>query len=292
MTSNPEYKPRVARSTHSIDIRGIEYSINEWGEADSPPFFYLHGWADTGSTFQFVVDELSANWRVIAPDWRGFGRTRDYSPSFWFADYLADLHALLAIYSPDAPARIVGHSMGANVASLYAGTMPERVSAFINIEGFGLPDSDPGDAPERYREWLLAAEAGPEFSVYADMQSLAKRIRKRSPALSESRAEFVAREWAVNDGDAVHLRASANHKLPNPVLYRRAEAEACWRRVEADVLLVTGESSLFPSRFGNLADLPFPNARSTAIAAAGHMIHFEAPQALAEEIERFLTQYL
>ena len=76
-----------------------------------------------------------------------------------FPDYLADSARLLQAYSPDAPARLVGHSMGANVASLYAGTMPERVSALVNVEGFGLKDSDPGEAPQRYRDWLTSGRS-------------------------------------------------------------------------------------------------------------------------------------
>jgi pimeloyl-ACP methyl ester carboxylesterase len=75
--------------------------------------------------------------------------------------------------------------------------------------------------------------------------------------------------------------------MPNPVLYRRAEAEACWRNVRAPVLLVSGDRSEFAGKFGRLDDLSFANAHSTAVAGAGHMIHFEAPASLAEQIERF-----
>jgi pimeloyl-ACP methyl ester carboxylesterase len=82
--------------------------------------------------------------------------------------------------------------------------------------------------------------------------------------------------------------------LPNPVLYRRAEAEACWRRVQAPVLLVAGADSPFLARLGRAAGrdvadaLPFPNRQSTTIAGAGHMIHFDAPSALAAAIDEFL----
>jgi pimeloyl-ACP methyl ester carboxylesterase len=273
-------------------IRGVEYCVNEWGSSDAPLFFYLHGWADTGSTFQFVIDALASDWRVIAPDWRGFGRSTDDSAAYWFPDYLADLHEILNHFSPEQPVRLVGHSMGANVCSLYGGTMPERVAAIVNIEGFGLTDSNPEDAPNRYREWLEAGTTQPEFSKYADMQSLASKLQKRSPALSDSQAEFVAREWARENGDTVRLRANPNHKLPNPVLYRRTEAEACWRNIGAAVLLISGELSPFARQFGSTADLPFPSSESSTIPAVGHMIHFEAPEALAAQIDRFLTKYL
>ncbi len=275
-----------------MHVRGVEYCINEWGEDDAPLFFYLHGWADTGATFQFVVDALKSDWRVIAPDWRGFGRTRHRCHAYWFPDYLADLHEILNVYSPDEPARLVGHSMGANVCSLYAGTIPERVSTFVNIEGFGLSDSDPTDAPVRYRDWLEAGQSSPTFSSYADFGKLASRIRKRSPALSEAQADFVAREWASEVDGVVRLRADPNHKLPNAVLYRRAEAEACWRNTKASVLLVSGETSGFAGQLGSMEALPFPTARFCTIPAVGHMVHFEAPRRLAEQMEQFLKKSL
>lgn len=287
-----KYEPSVTNRPHSKMVRGIEYHINEWGDKDAPLFVYLHGWADTGSTFQFVVDALQSDWRVIAPDWRGFGRTVHRAESYWFPDYLADLHELLEVYSPDVPVMLVGHSMGANVASLYAGAMPERVSALINVEGFGLKNTDPLEAPRRYRDWLESGRETLEFSTYENFDALAARIRKRNPGLTTSQADFVAREWALENNGIIRLRADPSHKLPNPVLYRRAEADACWRNVSAAVLLVSGDRSAFITQFGLSDDLPFPNQRAVTIEGSGHMIHFEAPAALAGQIESFLKQPL
>ena len=117
--------------------------------------------------------------------------------------------------------------MGGNVAGLYAGAMPERVQAFVNIEGFGLSDSDPDAAPDRYRGRIEKGYDLPAYSDITDFSSLAKRIRRRSPRMTMVQAEFVAREWASSDEDGnVHLRADPRHKLSNAVLYRRGEAEA------------------------------------------------------------------
>jgi len=275
-----------------LPVRGIEYCCNEWGDVDAPLVFYLHGWADAGSTFQFVVDALTSGWRVVAPDWRGFGRTVHRSESYWFPDYLADLHAILDHYSPGTPATLVGHSMGGNVASLYAGTMPERVSAVVNIEGFGLSDSDPDDAPQRYRSWLEASRDGAIFSTYTSFESLGERIRKQNPRIGAKEANFVARQWACEDGELVRLRADPSHKLPNPVLYRRAEAEACWRNISARMLLIAGDSSPFATQFGSIDELPFPKSHTATLPGVGHMIHFEAPERLAHEIEQFLKKTL
>ena len=178
---------------------------------------------------------------MIAPDWRGFGRSSCRCSGYWFPDYLADLHALLEEISPHEPLRLVGHSMGANVAALYAGTFPERVKAFVNIEGFGLADASPTDAPARYRAWIEAARAPLAFSEYDNFSMLADRIGKRHPSLAAAETAFIARQWAIREADGkVRLRADPLHKLPNPVLYRRAEAEACWHAATAEMRLVVG----------------------------------------------------
>ncbi|MDJ0748795.1 MAG: alpha/beta hydrolase [Woeseiaceae bacterium] len=287
------YQPIRRSLQREFDIRRARYSVTEWGNPDAPLLIYLHGWADTGSTFQFVVDAMRRDWHVVAPDWRGFGRSSVDCASYWFPDYLADLDELLYIYAPDEPVRMVGHSMGANVAALYAGTMPERVKAFVNLEGFGLVDSDPQDAPDRYRKWLEETRAGQVFLEYRDLAALAERIAGRNPNMSALQAAFVAAEWAEEQDDGrMLLRADPNHKLPNPVLYRRSEAEACWNRITAEVLLVTGGGSELARRFADFTEASCPADREVRIENAGHMLHFEAPGELAAEIEGFLANHL
>lgn len=287
MQNHDTYTPKQPRRTTRVLIRGVEYQVSEWGRQEDPLIVYLHGYADTGATFQFVIDELRQDWFVIAPDWRGFGGTVTDSPAFWFPDYLADLDHLLEIYSPNEAVRLIGHSMGGNVAGLYAGAMPERVAALVNLEGFGLPDSDPSDAPARYAEWLLRGREMPANTVRDDFSVLAQAIRRRNPRMTAEQADFVSREWAVEMADGrVQLRINPAHKLPNPVLYRRAEAEACWREIKAAVLLVAGRLS----RFAVPDELPFPQSKITWVEQAGHMLHFDQPGQVAHEIEEFLVK--
>ncbi len=288
------YQAKRIRAERRLAIRDVDYCVHEWGSAGAPLLVYLHGWGDTGSTFQFVVDALTAGWRVLAPDWRGFGRTQCHCSSYWFPDYIADLHALLEELSPDEPLRLVGHSMGANVAALYAGIFPERVQAFVNIEGFGLDDARPSDAPARYRDWIEKALVPLSFSEYDSFAMLADRIGKRHPSMSAAQAAFVAREWAVQEADGrIRLRADPLHRLPNPVLYRRAEAEACWNRISADMLLVIGANSRFSKDFPFTTGAPMGARSSTVVIdGAGHMLHFEVPGPLAGAIEEFLLQTL
>ncbi len=297
MTDSDIYSEVRPRREKKVRIRGVDYALSEWGEPDRPLVVWLHGWGDCGATCQFVVDRFDNDWHVVAPDFRGFGDSRSDAHAFWFPDYVADLDCLLDELSPGEPVFIVGHSMGGNVGGLYAGIRPERVRAFVNVEGFGLPDSDPADAPVRYRRWIEALKTEQRFTTYEDFDALAERVHKRNPRMAAAAARFVAERWAEQKDGRVELRASPQHRLPNPVLYRRAEAEACWKAVTAPVLLVAGGAcdiltAIDPHAEGDSLALPFPGSVSEVVPNAGHMLHFEAPEALAALVERFLKRYL
>ena len=295
MTTSQNYSPGVLPVSAWHDVRGVRYHVYEWGDRSQPLLVLLHGWGDCGASFQFMVDELERDWFVVAPDWRGFGRSALRTSSYWFPDYIADLDTLLSFYQPDQPANLLGHSMGANAAGIYAGVFPERVRAFVNVEGFGLADSDPANAPANYRRWIEQSRQMPDYATYREFAELAARIQRRSPALSADRALFIARHWAARGEDGlIRLHADPAHKLPNAVQYRRAEAEACWNLVTAPVLLVVGENTDFMAAMKTWLDPdvsrhPFRGAETVQLAGAGHMVHFEAPGELARAVEAFLA---
>ena len=141
-------------TTERIALRGLDYNVRRWGPADAPRVFLLHGWMDTSATFQFVVDALRHDWQLIAPDWRGYGQSTWLNRPYWFPDYYADLDALLAHYAPDTPARVVGHSMGANIASIYAGLRPQRVAQLAMLDFIGLKPPADADSPTVLGRWL------------------------------------------------------------------------------------------------------------------------------------------
>lgn len=279
-----------------LPIRGLRYHCRRWGDEAAPKLFLLHGWMDVSASFQFFVDALAGRWHAIAPDWRGYGLTEwSGADSYWFPDYLADLDALLTQLAPEEPVTLIGHSMGGNVASLYAGARPERVTKLVNLEGFGLPPTDPGRAPARYAEWLAELGAPQRFRDYASFDELAARLVRSNPRLTPERARFLAPHWGMAGSDGrVVLRSDPAHKRVNPVLYRLDEAKACWQRVTAPVLWVEGEASETLARFRmtgkELEERKrcFARLVTRTLADAGHMVHHDQPEQLARIVEEFL----
>jgi pimeloyl-ACP methyl ester carboxylesterase len=290
-----EYQPRRRPRHETVHVRGVPLHVTRWGPDDRAPLMFLHGWADTSDTFQFLVDEFVADHAIVAPDWRGFGRSGWNRAPYWFPDYLADLDALLDHYVPDGPATLLGHSMGGNVAALYSGVRPERVARFVNLEGFGMPRKPSSEAPDRYRRWLDDLKSPPAFGRFESVEQFAKLLQRKNPRLTPERAAFVARAWSMPlDGGGCTVAHDPAHKLVNPVLYRRDEAEACWSRGEAPTLLVLGGRSDYREHLREDGTdeyfyRVFRDVRIATLPEAGHMLHHEDPAAVAALVEEFLA---
>jgi pimeloyl-ACP methyl ester carboxylesterase len=281
------------------DVRGFRYHIRSWGNERHPKLFLLHGWLDVSASFQFVVDAFKDEWHVLAPDWRGFGFSEWQKGGYYFADYLADLELLLEHFSPHKPVTLIGHSMGGNIACLYAGVRPERVKRLVTLEGFGLRDASSELAPERYAKWLSYLVKPPQFRPYSSFDALAKRLRDNNPRLSESKSLFLAHHSgkSLPSGEVI-FNSDPFHKAISPVLYRLDEAKACWKKIKAPVLWVAAkESEIYKSHQEAPDDYQgrkacFANVEEVVLSEAGHMMHHDKPEELAATIERFLRKHV
>jgi pimeloyl-ACP methyl ester carboxylesterase len=278
-----------------FDVRRMRHHVRHWPGDAACRLVLLHGWMDVSASFQFLVDAMSARWDVYAPDWRGYGLT-DWGPSdcYWFPDYLGDLDALLERIHPDAPVNLVGHSLGGNVAALYAGVRPARVARLVNLEGFGMSATRPEQAPDRYERWLEELRDPPRLRGYPNFAALADRLQKNNPRLTRQRADFLARHWGREVDGSVQLRGDPAHKVVNPILYRYEEARAIWQRIDAPVLWVDASESEALKRIGigskQYAERrsAVANLRHVTLSGAGHMLHHDQPEALGSLIEEFL----
>ena len=300
------YCPRVADASQFLTVRGLRYHLRTWqtpsGETGAAPLLLmLHGWMDVSASFQFVVDALQQAWRVVAPDWRGFGLTegspgREHAvDSYAFADYLGDLDAISDQLSPQAPVRIVAHSMGGNIAMLYAGARPQRVAGVVNLEGFGLPASDPARAVLRYRRWLDELKTPFALRSFDSLDDVAARLMKTNPRLPRDKALFLARHWSRQVQERFVLRADPAHKRINPIPYRVEEALSCWAAIEAPVRWVASQDRDRHHQFTRSEDYRrrlavIRRLQEVEVADAGHMLHHDQPRRIAGLIEDFFSR--
>lgn len=286
-----------ASRSEFLDIRGRRLHVRLWGDDGAPLLFLLHGWCDVSASWQFMVDAMRREWRIVAPDWRGFGLSQWNNDVYWFPDYVADLDALLLHYSPQEPVRLVGHSLGGNAACIYAGIRPERIARLVNLEGLGLRRYQPEEAPERYANWLDQLRDTPSFRSYADRAAFAARLQKENPRLSDEKAAYLAEHMGEDDGaGGIHLAADPYHRWVNPIIYRVEEAMALWRRISAPVLWVTApDSFVFKQLFAIDSEeyrariACFRDIREVEVRDSGHNLHHDQPAEVARLIEDFFV---
>jgi len=249
------------------------------------------------------VDAFANDHYIIAPDWRGYGRTSSGTvDNFWFPDYMADLDFLLDHYAPNGPVNLVGHSLGGNVVMLYAGVRPERIRRLVNLEGFGMPATRADQAPKRYANWmdeLKKLHRGEmDLKAYDAVSGVARRLMKTNPRLSPDKANWLAAHWAQQNAQGQwEIMGQPAHKVTSAHLYQVEEVLALYRRISMPVLAVeASDNSLdlwwkgkytmeqYHERIQNV-----PNVEIALIQDAGHMMHHDQPEVLAALIERFIA---
>ena len=301
------YQALKSSRSEFVPIRQLICHLRSWGQPDTTqvPLVLVHGWMDVSASWQFVVDAMVAERWILAPDWRGFGLTRAEGPppdSYWFPDYMADLDALLDQVVGDRPVDLVGHSMGGNVAMIYSGVRPQRIRRLVNLEGFGMPETRPSQAPGRYAQWLdeiKALRRGENaLKSYSSPDGVARRLMKTNPRLPQDKADWLARQWAAPNAQGEwEILGDAAHKVVSAQLFRVDETLELYRRISAPVLSVTASDDSLSLWWKGRFTLEqyhermraVPDLRNAVVNDAGHMMHHDQPAELARLIEEFLN---
>ncbi|NNM44751.1 alpha/beta fold hydrolase [Knoellia koreensis] len=180
----------TAYSTGAVPVRGGELTFGQWGET-GPLVLAVHGITANHLAFAPLGDLLGGDFRVVAPDLRGRGRSRDLPEPYGMASHAADMAAL--IEAVGGPAQVVvGHSMGGWVATALASARPDVVGRLVLVDG-GAPLPLPPDLGADPTDDDIAA------AVTATVGPAYERLRQTFPTREAYRDLFRAhpalRDW-------------------------------------------------------------------------------------------------
>jgi pimeloyl-ACP methyl ester carboxylesterase len=244
---------------------------------------------------------------VLVPHLRGHGDSGKPG-SYAMAEFVADLHALVQAFSLERPV-LLGHSLGGQIAAHYAGLF-DGASALVCVEGLGPPrrESSAEERRARLRERTLALlEGSTAREPLRDLDAAIARFRERNPRLSPARARaLVERGTEPAPGGGLRWKwAPGVHRVWSTV--GLDETEEVWGWIRCPVLVViAAESSRWWTRRGLSEPMPpdlfaaelerkvarFADAEHVVLEDAGHMVHYDQPEALLHAVRDFLKRRL
>jgi pimeloyl-ACP methyl ester carboxylesterase len=262
----------------TVGPRDLQLCISDWAGPE-PTVVLLHGFLEQSMAWDRVARRLGR--RVVAPDHRGHGRSGHVGDGGWyhFWDYVGDLDQLVEHLG--GPIDLVGHSMGGTIACLYAGARPEMVRRLVLVEGLGPPDAA-SEAVDRARRYLADRRSPPQHKPMRDLTDAASRLQRFSPAMSEEEARWLAERVTSPEGDnGLVWSWDPLHRAAMPGPFQASLFLRFLHQIQAPVLLVDGGRSpwILPDLAERVAALR--EVRRTVIDSAGHLIHHDAPEALA-----------
>jgi pimeloyl-ACP methyl ester carboxylesterase len=272
-----------------LELPHLSVAARQWGPEDGPPTLALHGWLDNAATFDRLAP-LLAQLRIVALDLPGHGRSDHWAAGHGhhFVDWAAE-----TIAAADALGwrrfSLLGHSMGAGIASLVPAACPDRVERLVLIEGLG-PLSDP---PEKAPDGLAAAlsqESRLELNSPRTFPSLdaAAEARRRDSDLDRDTARILVERGTVATDEGVVFTHDPRLRTRSRIRFTEDQVLAFLGRIRCPALLIrASEGWPVPEEVVARRTAVIPNAE-VAVVPGGHHVHLTHPERVAPLIQGFL----
>jgi 2-succinyl-6-hydroxy-2,4-cyclohexadiene-1-carboxylate synthase len=226
----------------------------------------LHGFTNTGASWDGVVAAVRARYRSLAPDIRGHGTASGATPVS-LESVIEDVAALT-----DGPFTLAGYSMGGRLALHAAFALSPRVRRLVLIGASpGLPDTAERSARRQADERLADDIENSTIEAFAARWA-------QTPVLADQPAEVrvagdADRRRNTPPGLAAALRGLGTGALPS-----------LWERLPQlliPVELIVGERDQKFRATAERMAAALPTAHLSVVAGAGHAVHLEDPAAVA-----------
>src|SRR5688500_10802099 len=135
---------------------GITLRYRDVGRGD--PILLIHGYSASLESMAGIAGALPQEYRIVALDVRGFGRSTKFADKARFGQHMVDDVVRLMDHLKLARAHLIGHSMGALIAANVAARYPDRVATATLVAGPFYAD-EPTFEHETSR-WTADLESG------------------------------------------------------------------------------------------------------------------------------------
>ncbi len=279
----------------TINSNRLPLALWDYG-GNGPAVLFLHGFLDTGRSFEDVALGLKGVCRPLCLDWRGHGSSGRVDPAAAYhqLDHLKDLAGVLDELD-DSGTRVeavIAHSMGGTIALMLAAFAPTMIGRLMLVDCVGGYAAEPPTQIDQLSALVAhVRKPVPPFRSFASREAVVERVMQNNDGLSEAGAKRMVRHYLEETDDGrFQVRLDPRLRGPNP--YRFTEdhwLEIC-SRVTARVHLLAPEQGYMhripalQQRFESLRD-----ASRQDLPGVGHHVHVEAVSTLVDAVREFVT---
>ncbi len=265
---------------------GRRIALLDNDQQGKPMLIALHGWLDNSASFLPLAPYLE-QFHLICVDLPGHGRSDHKSTPYVFVDWLDDLYQLSqAAGWPRF--MLLGHSLGALIASAYAGVFPEQVERLVMLEGLGPLSQADEQVPEQLRRAILNRSRTRERASlgFASIEE-AVGARCKVAEISHGAARVICERQLIARDGRWHWRSDPRLRDLSPLRMSEGQAQALIRAIACPVLFIRGEQGFtalveqWQSRAGAFRQIEM------AVVAGNHHFHMENSSQTAVYIENF-----
>ena len=280
---------------------GVELDVTHGGPVGAPAIFFLHGFPESARTWRHQLENLSADFRVVAPDQRGFARSSKPKgvENYTHDKPIGDLIALADALGIDR-FTLVGHDWGGAIAWAAALAHPDRIErlAIVNApHPLVFQRSTFDDMGQREASQYIRAFRVPGMETYIanDLENFFDKTFKGHFDLAfsdEEKAAYID-EWSQPGAVEAMLNWYRAATIIVPEMdatpERPAYFDAPFPVLKMPTLVVWGmqDKALTPSQLVGLEDL-VADLHIVRVADAGHFITWEKPEAVTSALKEFL----
>jgi len=269
-----------------IQTEHLCYRALEWGQGET--VLALHGWLDNAGSFAELAPRLEG-YRVIAVDLPGHGLSDQMPLGSWynFPDHAWHLGRIVDGLNLDQ-FHLLGHSMGGNIATLYASAFNEQLKSLVSIDAPGPISAQVDGTAKRIRDAIKArAKLNMQHNYYPDLES-ALQARQNAGELPLSGAEHLSKRGLTQDQHGWYWRSDRRMRMPSIQMFTEPQALEMLSSITVETLFVDAAEGFkwAPLEVIKKRQASVKNARQIAIPG-GHHLHLTNPQPVAEAILDF-----
>ena len=259
-------------------VGDLQLAAQEWGEAGQQPVIALHGWLDNSASFNRLVPQLK-DAHVLALDMAGHGQSGHRSR---FAPYniwqdVGEVFSIADDMGWDKFA-LIGHSRGAIISMLSAGTFPDRISHLGLIDGLWPEPVMAVDAPDQLARSIvgLHTQQRKPQATYEDVESAIQARENARLSLSYQAAQALVERGLKVVSGGYSWSSDPQLLVPSSFKLTQDHIEAFVQRIKAPTKLVLAKEGVLKKIDQVQENLALFSHIEVDVLPGGHHLHMES----------------